>query len=246
MATQACGMSCATFAIFYMKVKIEWRSIIFGTLGGAFGLVLGLEFVDPLFSASQKKMGFASLWFSFAFALFLLNLYHKRKPYTTIPFFNVWKALVLMLAGFVGGICTSFAGSGLDICSFSLLTLLFRVTEKTATPTSIVLMAFNSVLGVFWRRVMMNTMSTQAWQYLAVSVQVVVIGAPLGSILGTHFHRQVLAALVYIVDIIALVGAFVLVPQTPSLAALSLSIIVAGFLIFFCVDQDRLQTHVAQ
>ena len=26
--------------------------------------------------------------------------------------------------------------SGIDICSFSVLTLLFRVSEKTATPTS--------------------------------------------------------------------------------------------------------------
>ncbi|ETN73898.1 hypothetical protein NECAME_13351, partial [Necator americanus] len=38
------------------------------------------------------------------------------------------------------GIFTSFAGSGVDICIFSINTLLFRVSEKTATPTTVVIM----------------------------------------------------------------------------------------------------------
>ena len=58
---------------------------------------------------------------------------------------------VLVIAGIFGGIFTSVSGSGLDICSFSILTLLFRVTEKTATPTSVILMAGNTVVGFFWR-----------------------------------------------------------------------------------------------
>ena len=58
---------------------------------------------------------------------------------------------VLIIAGIFGGIFTAVSGSGLDICSFSILTLLFRVTEKTATPTSVILMAGNTVVGFFWR-----------------------------------------------------------------------------------------------
>ena len=233
MLIQAFGMMCAAFAIFFMKVQIEWRSVIFCTLGGAVGIITGLEFIDPLLSSSEKKMGFVSLWFSFAFALFLLNRYHKRKTYPTIPDFNYWKAAVLIAAGFWGGIFTSFAGSGLDVCSFSILTLLFRVTEKTATPTSVVLMGFNSSIGSFWRVVMMNGVSRDVFEYLVVCVAVVVVGAPLGSVIGSHFHRQVLAALVYTLDIISLVGAFILVPQTPALAGGSAGVIVGGFVFFF-------------
>ena len=44
-----------------------------------------------------------------------------------------------------------------------------------------------------------------AWGYLIVCVPIVVIFAPLGSILSSHFHRQVLACLIYILDTIALV-----------------------------------------
>ena len=38
---------------------------------------------------------------------------------------------------------------------------------------------------------MLNAVSEDAWEFLGVCVPIVVIGAPLGSLIGTHFHRQV-------------------------------------------------------
>lgn len=80
---------------------------------------------------------------------------------------------------------------------------------------------------------MMQDVSRDAWEYLAVCVPVVVIGAPLGSVIGSHFHRQVLAALIYLLDTIALVTAFCIVPQTPVLASVSVAIILVGFAFFY-------------
>ena len=145
LMVQSCGMSAASFTIFWMRVQLEWKAIIFCFIGALFGIILGLEFIDPVLTAAQKKMAFVCIWFSFAFALFLLNRYHKRTTYKTIPDFKLWKIIVLLLTGFIGGIFTSVAGSGTDICSVSILTLLFRVSEKTATPTSVVIMAGNSL-----------------------------------------------------------------------------------------------------
>ena len=45
----------------------------------------------------------------------------------------------------------------------------------------------------------------EAWEYMAVCVPVVVFFAPFGSFLASHFHRQVLAGLIYLLDTIALV-----------------------------------------
>ena len=234
---QSCGLMAATFAIFFMKVQIEWNAVILCSLGGGLGLILGLEFIDPLLSPPQKKMVFVSVWFSFTVALFLLNRYRKRTTYRTIQGFNWWKGIVLVLVGLFGGMFTSFVGSGLNICCFSILTLLFRVSEKIAVPTSVILMAFNSVVGSFWRIVMMGDVDTEAYEYLAVCVPIVVIGAPLGSIIGSHFHRQVLAALVYILDTLSLVSAFILVKQTPQLIGLSIGLIVGGALLFILLTR---------
>jgi hypothetical protein len=51
---------------------------------------------------------------------------HKRVTYDSIPNFGVWQAIVLLCTGFLGGIFTAICGSGTDICSFSVLSLLFR------------------------------------------------------------------------------------------------------------------------
>jgi len=53
-----------------------------------------------------------------------------------------WRYLKLLLSLISRFLCvfTSFAGSGVDICTFSTLTLLFSVSEKIATPTTVVIM----------------------------------------------------------------------------------------------------------
>ena len=56
-----------------------------------------------------------------------------------------------------------------------------------------------------------------AWGYLIVCVPIVVIFAPLGSILSSHFHRQVLAFLIYFLDTVALITAFIVIKMTVSL-----------------------------
>ena len=64
--------------------------------------------------------------------------------------------MLLLFLGVVGGTFSALAGSGVDICSFSVLCLLFRVSEKVATPTSVALMAINTCVGFYWRQLMSN------------------------------------------------------------------------------------------
>eukprot|EP00092_Neocalanus_flemingeri_P103797 GFUD01132852.1.p1 GENE.GFUD01132852.1~~GFUD01132852.1.p1 ORF type:complete len:401 (-),score=117.87 GFUD01132852.1:168-1370(-) len=235
---QSCGMTAAAFTIFWMQIKLEKHSLVFCSSGAAAGMIFGLEVVDSLLSPPQKKLGFVCIWFSFAFALFLLNREHKRKTFDQIPQFGAWKAAILLAVGFMGGIFSAIAGSGVDICSFSVLSLLFRVSEKVSTPTSIVLMAINTCIGFYWRAMMTDTgVEEDTWGYLIVCVPVVVIFAPLGSIISSHFHRQVLAALVYLLDTIALVTAFVVIPLTLELGILSGCLLLGGFVIFFLMSK---------
>ena len=69
--------------------------------------------------------------------------------------------------------------------------------------------------GFFWRALMTDAgVEPDAWNYLAVCVPIVVFFAPFGSIVSSHFHRQVLAALIYVIDTVALVTAFAVIPMT--------------------------------
>jgi uncharacterized membrane protein YfcA len=229
---QSVGMTAAAFVIIYMQVQVEWKSIWYCSLGGLVGLIYGLEEVAPTLTPPYAKMYFVVIWGSFAASLFYLNRIYGRKvyhvadpkhlpqiwksadltPYWVLNLFLNWKVLVLLAAGFIGGIFTSIAGSGIDICSFAVLTLLFRVSEKTATPTSVVLMAINTFVAMVYCKFMMREgLSSLAWEFFCVCAPIVVVGAPLGSVLGSYVHRLVLAAFVYVTDFVQLLGALIVV-----------------------------------
>ncbi|KAH7716817.1 Protein F26A1.8 [Aphelenchoides avenae] len=163
---QSCGMTSATFAILWSSsIRLEKSAAILCSLGALIGCVIGLEFVEHLLSGPQKKMLFVSVWSSFGMALFLLNRERKRKTFAEIRHLSAWKVTALLATGFAGGICTSFAGSGADITAFSVLTLLFRINEKVATPTSVVIMATNTCVGFFWRHCIQTGIPAVAWEY---------------------------------------------------------------------------------
>ena len=47
-----------------------------------------------------KKLSFVCIWFSFAFALFLLNRHKKRRTFDSIPNFGFWQGAVLGMLPF--------------------------------------------------------------------------------------------------------------------------------------------------
>uniref|UniRef100_A0AC35GNP7 Uncharacterized protein n=1 Tax=Panagrolaimus sp. PS1159 TaxID=55785 RepID=A0AC35GNP7_9BILA len=238
---QSCGMTSAAFTIIWMRIQLEWYSIVFCTLGSTTGIIFGFHFVDNLLTNSEKKMLFVSIWFAFGLSLWILNLQKHRSTHEKIQDIKAWKITILILTGFIGGLCSAFAGSGVDICSFSMLTLLFRVSEKTATPTSVVLMAANTCVGFFWRHLIMNEVSNLAWEYFSVSVPVVTICAPMGSLLASHFHRLVLATFVYILEIAALLG---FLATGPSIELILVGCVIIGLSFGFFLAISRIGKYI--
>uniref|UniRef100_A0A915Q7V1 Sulfite exporter TauE/SafE family protein n=1 Tax=Setaria digitata TaxID=48799 RepID=A0A915Q7V1_9BILA len=234
---QSCGLSAASFTIFFTGILVEWHSIIFSTIGAIFGIVFGLQVIDPLMTATEKKMAFVSVFFSFAIALFILNSEKKRNTFNKIKQFTLLKAFVLIINGFIGGIFTGVAGSGIDIFSFSILTLLFRISEKVATPTSVILMAANSIVGFFWRQFMQNEIQQESWEYFAVCLPVVVIFAPIGSFIASYLHRLVLASFIYILETIALVSALIIIKPHWPLLIFSLGLIIGSLIFYMAISQ---------
>ncbi|UMM12553.1 hypothetical protein L5515_001272 [Caenorhabditis briggsae] len=231
---QSIGMMSSLVCVIFMKVKFEAMAVLFGIAGAIPGFIFGVHFFDPLFTGAQKKMMFVSIWTAFAFALGLLNAQKKRPTFVKIPEFCFWKGFILFVTGIVGGVFDAFAGSGIDICMFSIVTLLFRVSEKTATPTTMILKGVVSVFGFWYRGVMMGDISETAWKYFAVTIPVVATMAPIGSFLGSHLHRQVIAALIYILEIASLTG-FLLTNPSWWLISIAVAIILFGFGFFTLV-----------
>ena len=243
---QSFGMSAASLLIIVQGIKVEWKAILWSGLGGVIGIALGLTSIAPLVAPAAAKLFFTSLWLAFAIALYLINRHHDREVKTEIEGFEPKHAAVLFGIGVLGGIISSITGSGLDIITFSLLVLAFRITESIATPTSVILMASNAVAGFFWKGVVLDGMAPEAFPYWYVCIPVVVIGAPLGARFVKNRSRLTIATILYTLIAVQFVGALFVTPLNPLLVATIVVTFSAGALLFWLMARmgsKRLLEH---
>lgn len=247
LAIQSIGMTAASFAIWRCRITIERNSLLFSSIGGAAGVILGTFLIVPFFSIpAYTKMFFVSFWLAFAGALYMINRNRDREIYYEIVDFKASRAgLVLIAAGILGGIVTSITGSGLDIVTFSLLTLRYRISEKVATPTSVVLMAFNSVIGFLTHlflvatpfdgiRYWMGDFQLEARDYWLVCIPIVVIGAPAGAMFIRERSRGFVAGLLYACLLLQMIGAIWVLRPSGWLLGFSILVFLSG-LVFFAL-----------
>ncbi len=228
LAIQSVGMTAASLTIIAMRIQVEWRVVRWVSAGGLLGIVVGAALLAPLMSSVMLKMTFTMLVTSFAFTLYLLN---RRLPLRrqAVPSQAVGSAGVLFAAGLVGGMVSGLVGNGIDIVAFSVMVLLFRVNEKIATPTSVVLMAINAVAGFALHYFVVGGFNAQVAAFWLASIPVVVIGAPFGAIVCAMLNRQTIARVLIGLIVVEFVSSVLILPLDMSAAITSIAIFF-GFL----------------
>lgn len=230
---QAVGMNAAALTILALRTRVVHQALLWSSLGGAAGIILGLEFVAPHLSPPFAKMLFTSCWLSFAFALYWINRYREREVHQGITNFLPRHGVLLLVTGLVGGVVSAITGSGLDIATFALLVLRLRICESVATPTSVVLMGLNALVGALWKGQLGSAdLAPAAWDYWWVCVPIVVVGAPAGAAFIRTRSRHFVARLLYASIAIQFVAALLIVPQTPALVGFSLAVLLLGVFFF--------------
>ncbi|MEZ5974615.1 MAG: sulfite exporter TauE/SafE family protein [Planctomycetota bacterium] len=131
---QSVGMGAAALTILMGGIPIERRAAVWASLGGAIGVLIGIEYVAPLLQPKFAKMTFLSIWLSFAFALYWINRHQDREVRESIEHFGARHGVLLVGTGLIGGIVSGITGSGLDILTFSLLVLRFRIASASRPP----------------------------------------------------------------------------------------------------------------
>ncbi|MBF0274750.1 MAG: sulfite exporter TauE/SafE family protein [Nitrospinae bacterium] len=233
LMVQSVGMTAATLTIIFLRIPVEWRVITFISIGGFLGIVFGLEEVAPRLPSSFAMLFFTSLWFAFGLIIYWVNRHSDRFIYTKLEKFTSADIVRLFVIGFIGGTVSGVTGTGIDIVAFSLLSLYFRLCEKIATPTSVVLMTINSLAGFLWKESFSVGMEPAAWNYWWVCVPVVVIGAPLGAWFIKNKSRFFIIGLLCSAIIVQYIGALFILPMDAFMAFFSLAIIVLGVCCFW-------------
>jgi len=238
LAIQSVGMTAAALWIIAKRIPIETTYLWIVSLGGTAGIVLGTYFVAPHVTPSYAKMMFVSFWLSYGIALFVINHIRKRDTVRSLPDLSARQRAELAVIGIVGGVLSAILGNGIDICSFAFVTLKYRLSEKIATPTSVILMALNAIIGALLHGFVIGDMQPEAINFWLVSIPVVVLGAPFGAYVISKINRLYIAVLLYLIIVVQFVSAVLIIRPSGMLILFSLLVFLFGAGLFFWLTRN--------
>ena len=240
LAIQTVGMGAASLTIVAMGIKLDWRFIRWVSLGGIPGIIISSLFLAPIVPPSAIRISFTMMISSFVVILLTLNS-SRNSPNLVIQSWGEWQQKFSLLVGFIGGIISGLVGSGMDIFSFSVMVLFFDICETISTPTSVILMAINTVVGFLIHKYILADFVEPVSNYWLAAVPVVVVGAPLGAILCSLLNRKTVILLLVSLIFVDLISSLLLIPLT-------LPVIFTGifaFMIFSSVYYGMYQTKLS-
>ena len=238
-AIQSIGMTSASLLIIGMRLKVDWNYIIFVTIGGVVGLFLGTYYVVPYVSPVQAKLFFVSLYLSFGVALWLQNRRSQRQVFDRIENFENSDKGRLIIFGLVGGIISSIFGTGINIFTFCLMTIYYRVSEKVATPSSVIIMTIETILGLFIHTQLIKDFQPEAFEIWLACVPFVAVFAPLGAFVISKMPRKGIATLLYWILIIQFFGAMLVIKPSLTQLLLCLLVLASGIGLFSYLAKVR-------
>ncbi|MFV8782310.1 sulfite exporter TauE/SafE family protein [Microbulbifer sp. SA54] len=197
-AVQSIGMVSASIFIFCRRQVLAWSMLRGALLGSLVATPLGILFFAPIIPGLWVKLAFAVIWGSFG----VLHLYRLREitahDHVGDPECPLDYRVGLLLGAVAGFSVVSVTGVGIDMVVYAALVLLSRVDLKVAIPTSVVIMAFSSVVGVIVKSLSGDWQPGVFGNWLAAA-PVVALGAPLGvfvvSLIGRTLTLLVVALL---------------------------------------------------
>ena len=234
-AIQAVGMTSATIYILCSRKELEWPMLRAALLGALIGTPLGILFIAPLASDLFIKLLFASMWCSFG----LLHLrrideitgYEGMTPHDTS-----FDHRVGFIVGLLGSLSvSSITGVGIDMMIYMVLVLWCHADLKIAIPTSVVLMAFTSVVGVSVKLILGDLQAGTFENWLAAA-PVVAIGAPLGALVVSRIGRRPTLIVVSLLCVVQFI--WTLVHERQVLTIWNVSAAVLGVVVFLLIFQD--------
>jgi uncharacterized membrane protein YfcA len=219
---QSIGMSMATVMILVRRIPVLPRVIGWTTLGGIFGQILGTYVIivpDP-YPRVLFTLGAAA----FGIALAVSRWAMSWQPINDLPRWGLKYQAAFLILGVFGGMGAAHTGSGADMLIFIVLTLAFGVDVKISTPTTVIIMGLNSLVGFALHGLVSQDIGI-SWNYWLVAAPVVAIGAPLGAIFAARVSPDVIITTVLSLITIEVITTLWLIPITKTIMLVTVLVV---------------------
>lgn len=188
-AIQSIGMTSASIFILCRRQPLEWVILRWSLLGSLLGTPLGVLLIAPHVPGIAIKLTFAVIWASFG----VLHLYRTdaicRNEGETPAAHRFDRNVGFAVGLIAGATVASVTGVGIDMILYAMMVLLMRADLKVAIPTTVILMAFTSLIGIAAKELGGGVQPGVYGNWLAAA-PVVALGAPFGAFIVNRTGRK--------------------------------------------------------
>jgi uncharacterized membrane protein YfcA len=252
LSIQAVGMTVAVVAILLNHRRIHLRAALVGSAAAIIGFLASValfSYREELFWPPMTGAGWVKATFSVVLAttsvLMIRHLRVDRRGGEAGPAVS-WSRrtdAAIVVAGLVGGVLSSWTGTGANIIVFLVLMVILGVRAKVALPTAIIVMAAVSCVGFVLFGLIDGQLAVEVSGDTVVSVggtptdlpaaqndllglwlaavPIVVWGAPLGSLVAAKVRESWLVGFVAVLASVEVITTFVLVDDLRSNPAIT-------------------------
>ncbi len=218
-AIQTVGMGSASISILYQRLPIERRVLPWAGGAGIVGMVLSTYLLLPHVPPVVVRVAFTVMVTSLGAVLLFLDRQKGLVRHERLPVFEVREKVILLAAGLVGGTISGLVGCGENVVAFLVMVLLFRVSEKIVTPTTVLLMSMVTASAFALHLFVVRDFSPIVRAYWMAAVPVAAIFAPLGALVCSRLTRRSIVYVLVGLIAVELVSTVALVPMSRTLAA---------------------------
>ena len=234
-AIQTVGMGAASLSILYQRIPIEKRVLAWAGASGILGMVLSTYVLVPNVPGPMVRVAFTAMVTSLAAVLILTNRGVQPSRNDAMPVFCAREKTIMSIAGFLGGILSGLIGCGENIVVFMVMVVLFRVSEKIVTPTTVLLMSMVTSCAFALHFLVLRDFPPRVVSYWLAAVPVAVVAAPLGAFLCSRTERTTIVAILIGLIALELVSTLLLVDLSHGVGLVG-----AAALVFFGVLNWRM------
>lgn len=197
---QSVGMSSAAMLILCGRLPLVVRPLLWSMAVATLVVPVASRTLVPVLPDSVVKLVFAVIWAGFGI-MTLVKLRDLLTPHPRLARSARFDALAGLGVGLVGGLAAAATGVGIDMVLYCVLVLVYRADLRTAVATSVVVMAFTSIVGSLNAAALGQIDQPVLARWLAAA-PVVLLGAPIGVLMMRVIPRVVTLVIVSILCLV--------------------------------------------
>jgi uncharacterized protein len=236
-AIQTVGMGTASLTILFLRVPIERRFLCFATPAAIAGVIFSGTMIAPYVKATEVRVFFSVLMTSVAIAIIIQDIRKINGRNQGISLFGVPERAIAVATGLAGGLLSGVIGVGVNMVAFMVLVMLFRISEKVATPTTVILMALVSFAGFLTHILLIGDFTGVAPRYWLSAVPVVVVGAPFGALMCSKMSRRLINFILVGLIVTDCVTTVLLVPMSHLLMMTAAAVLGTGAVVIYLMTR---------